>query len=412
MSLDGARRAEILETAATLFASSGFRTSLHEIANASGILPGSLYHHFESKEAIIIELVQRYRDDLDRVAKESLDALHEPDPRSIEDRIVALGEAIAACAIRHRAALILSLYEPPTVAGEELAQLARQMPTAIDAAMLEILEAGRSAGVIRSGIDLTLLAERLCESMLHFGVGVFHRSPGAERVPAEKCRTLLHGVAVRPPAKTALDRSDAMRSARAAIAEWDSHDGDDRIAQLRSVARSELGRRGYEATTMRDIAAAAGLSTGTVYRIFGSKDELLVSIMQRYLDHVSSAWDAVLGSSSSTIEQLDALLWVNINARDRFSDEFRVQLAWLRQSPPTSVDLGFSFGKQLRQLKQLLTAGTRAGEIRLEGSSADTKALSMFELIEMPETIVRASGTRGAHALGRDTVLRGAATRS
>ena len=81
MPSQGARREEILQTAATLFASSGFRTSLAEIADACGILPGSLYHHFDSKEAIIVELVHRYHDDLDRVAKEALDTLHEPVPR-------------------------------------------------------------------------------------------------------------------------------------------------------------------------------------------------------------------------------------------------------------------------------------------------------------------------------------------
>ena len=44
MSGDGGRRAEILDTAARLFASSGMRTSLKQIADACGILPGSLYH--------------------------------------------------------------------------------------------------------------------------------------------------------------------------------------------------------------------------------------------------------------------------------------------------------------------------------------------------------------------------------
>src|ERR1043165_8054263 len=48
---DGTRRTEILQTAASLIASSGLRTSLQEIADAAGILPGSLYHHFDSKEA-------------------------------------------------------------------------------------------------------------------------------------------------------------------------------------------------------------------------------------------------------------------------------------------------------------------------------------------------------------------------
>ncbi|HEY9266382.1 MAG TPA: helix-turn-helix domain-containing protein, partial [Mycobacterium sp.] len=61
----GARRTEILQTAASLIATSGLRTSLQEIADAAGILPGSLYHHFESKEAILVELLRRYHADLD-----------------------------------------------------------------------------------------------------------------------------------------------------------------------------------------------------------------------------------------------------------------------------------------------------------------------------------------------------------
>ena len=34
---------------------------------------------------------------------------------------------------------------------------------------------------------------------------------------------------------------------------------------------------------------------------------------------------------STTVEKLDALSWLNINALDQFPDEFRIQLAWLRQ---------------------------------------------------------------------------------
>jgi len=119
--------------------------------------------------------------------------------------------------VRHRAALLLTLYEPPTNAGEELAELARQTPTAIYGAMSEILQKGRKSDEIRSGIDLQLLAERIFQSMLHVGVGVFHRSQAAHHLPAQKCRVFLHGVAVRVPSKTALDRSAAMQAARAVI---------------------------------------------------------------------------------------------------------------------------------------------------------------------------------------------------
>src|SRR6201991_4242929 len=78
----GTRRTEILQTAASLIASSGLRTSLQEIADAAGILPGSLYHHFESKEAILVELIRRYQDDLDRIAERAQGKLDDPSSRS------------------------------------------------------------------------------------------------------------------------------------------------------------------------------------------------------------------------------------------------------------------------------------------------------------------------------------------
>jgi AcrR family transcriptional regulator len=409
MPTDRARREEILETAASLFASSGLRTSLKEIGDACGILPGSLYHHFESKEAIVVELVQRYRDELDQVAKDAFDALHESDARPVDERATACGEAIAACAVRHRAALLLSLYEPPTGAGDELVDLVRQTPAAIDAAMVEILEAGRAAGAIRPGIDLALLGERICQSMLHIGVGVFHRQH-AQQLPGQKIGVLLHGMAVAAPSDESLDASPAMQAAREAIATWDSPAEDDRVAHLRAVARSEFGRRGYDATTMRDIGKAAGMGTATVYRMFGSKDDLLVAIMQTYADNVVTGWDAVVQSPSTTVEQLDALMWVNVNLLDRFGEEFKIQLAWLRDSPPSSVDLGLSYGRQSKQLQQLLAAGEGAGELHVRGSSARVRVNSLYELIFVPENVVLHAGPAGAHALARATVLRGAMT--
>jgi AcrR family transcriptional regulator len=221
---------------------------------------------------------------------------------------------------------------------------------------------------------------------------------------------LLHGVGVHTPANTDLDRSAAMRAAGGIMARWtDESDGDDRTAHLRTAARSEFGRRGYESTTMRDIAAAARLSTGTVYRSFRSKDELLLSIMSTYSAKWTTAWDAVLSSDASPLEKLDALIWVNINLIGRFSDEFKIQLAWLRQSPPTSPNLDFSFRAQLRQIKTLLTGGLHKGDLHLNGASLDVRARCLFEAVMTTPNIVSSAGARTAHGLGRDTVLRGAA---
>ena len=410
MAVSASRRTEILDTAATLFASSGLRTSLKEIADACGILPGSLYHHFDSKEAIIVELVERYHADLDAIAADT-PAGH--DDRPVAEQLVALGTRMADSAIRHRAALLLTLYEPPSGAGDQLVRVANHSPLAIEQAMLDTLRAGRTRGEIRSGIDLDTLANRLCQVLLHISIGVFRDARGADELPAIRCRTLLEGIAVDPPADAVLDDSASFDAATATIEEWDKAeaDEDERLPMLRAVARSEFGRRGYEATTVRDIAAAAGLSVGSVYRLIGSKDELLGSIMRSFTVKMRSGWSRVLRSEGTVVEKLDALMWININAVDRFSDEFNIQIAWIRETPPSSANLGSSFSARMNDLKSLLAQGVRTGELHVEGPSADIRAWSLFELLWMPENIVRDLGPRDALTLARETTLRGAAAR-
>lgn len=59
------RRSEILTKAASLFAKQGISaTTVREIADAVGILSGSLYHHFESKEEMVHEIIASYLEDL------------------------------------------------------------------------------------------------------------------------------------------------------------------------------------------------------------------------------------------------------------------------------------------------------------------------------------------------------------
>ncbi|WP_374024856.1 TetR/AcrR family transcriptional regulator [Mycobacterium sp. HNNTM2301] len=410
----GTRRNEILTTAASLIAQSGLRTSLQEIADAAGILPGSLYHHFESKEAILIELIHRYQEDLDRIGQAAQAKLDKADPRPVPEQIAELGSAIANCAVQHRAALQMSFYEGPST-DPELMKLTQQRPVAIQEAMLQTLRAGRWSGYIKPDIDLPTLADRICQTMLQVGLDVMrHKSP-ADQVAALLCRIMLQGLATRPPTDSALDRSSAFAAARDVIETWsdDSEaDPSDKAAHVRAVARTEFGRKGYEATTIRDIASAAGLGTGTVYRVIGSKDELLASIMESFGRKVEAGWVSVLRSDATPIEKLDALSWVNVNALDRFSDEFRIQLAWMRQSPPDTPNPGWLYATRLRQMKTLLSEGIRSGEISVDAASTAMLARCVIGLQWIPESILAEIGKRAALVHVRDTVLRGVAVRT
>ena len=410
---DGTRRTEILQTAASLIASSGLRTSLQEIADAAGILPGSLYHHFESKEAILVELVRRYYADLDRIGEIAHEQLDRADSRSVADKIVELGSAIARCAVQHRAALQMSFYEAPS-ANPELVELLQNPPTAVQQAMLQTLRAGRWSGFIRSDIDLPTLADRICQTMMHVGLDIIRHTGAADQTALVMCRIMLHGLASRDYHDRELNDSSAFAAAEAAIKTWteDESDGNDKAAHVRSVARAEFGKKGYEVTTIRDIAAAAGLGTGTVYRLIGSKDELLASIMESFGQKAGGGFASVLRTDATPVQKLDALSWVNINALDQFPDEWKIQLAWMRQSPPDTPNPGLAFTMRLRQLRTLLSDGIESGDIRIEGApSLSMLARYVMDVLWVPENIVRAQGKDAALVNARDTVVRGAAER-
>jgi AcrR family transcriptional regulator len=409
---DATRRTEILRTANAVIAASGLRTSLQQIADAAGILAGSLYHHFESKEAILVELIRRYHADLDRIGESALARLDEPDPRPVSEQIIELGRAIARCAAEHRAALQMSFFEGPS-ADPELMELTRRRPAAVQAAMLQLLRAGRWSNYIRPDLELPTLADRMCQSMLHVGLDVIRHNASSDSVATVLCRIHLDGLASHDPTDTALDRSNAFATADAVIQTWaDSKDeGDDKAAHVRSIARTEFGRRGYEMTTIRDIASAAGLGTGTVYRVIGSKEELLTSIMLSFGHKVGGAWSDILRCDSTLVEKLDALSWLNISALARFPDEFRIQLAWMRQTPPDIAEPGWSYSTRVRQMKTLLSEGIKSGEIRIDTPTVDLLARCVIGVQWIPENIMRELGPRASLVHSRDTVLRGVAIR-
>ncbi len=73
------RRDELLDLAATMFAERGLRaTTVRDIADSAGILSGSLYHHFKSKEQMVEEVLRDFLDWLFARYQEIVDT--EPNP--------------------------------------------------------------------------------------------------------------------------------------------------------------------------------------------------------------------------------------------------------------------------------------------------------------------------------------------
>ncbi|MEE0434119.1 MAG: TetR/AcrR family transcriptional regulator [Peptococcaceae bacterium] len=89
------------------------------------------------------------------------------------------------------------------------------------------------------------------------------------------------------------------------------------------------GERGYHQTTTAEIAKAAGVSTGLVYSYFRDKKDILLAVVDRYLEDLSSALqpvfmdDAMQGQSlRRVVENCFDVLLLSHRMQPAAHDEF------------------------------------------------------------------------------------------
>ena len=75
-----------------------------------------------------------------------------------------------------------------------------------------------------------------------------------------------------------------------------------RRQQIMVAARRVFSQRGFEKTTMDDIAREAELSPGTIYLYFKSKDELYASLCLRVLRFINVKVDHAVGNGTQDYE--------------------------------------------------------------------------------------------------------------
>jgi AcrR family transcriptional regulator len=84
-------------------------------------------------------------------------------------------------------------------------------------------------------------------------------------------------------------------------------DHDEMRKQLLDAAGELFAERGYAATGMRELAAAAGVSTGTLYHYFPDKRALFEQLVERTVDSDLADLEACLGAlPPSTAARLEA----------------------------------------------------------------------------------------------------------
>ena len=74
------------------------------------------------------------------------------------------------------------------------------------------------------------------------------------------------------------------------------------------AADSLFGERGFDVTTTRDIAERSGINKALIHYHFGTKDELLETLLEDYYGRLSIALAAALGKRSDLLGQVEDVL--------------------------------------------------------------------------------------------------------
>jgi AcrR family transcriptional regulator len=147
------RRDELLDLAATMFAERGLRaTTVRDIADSAGILSGSLYHHFKSKEQMVEEVLRDFLDWLFTRYQEIVDREADPLER-VKGLFMTSFEAIEN---RH-AQVVIYQDEAKRLSGLPKFEFVEARNREQRRMWVDVLKQGVAEGCFRPDIDVDLV---------------------------------------------------------------------------------------------------------------------------------------------------------------------------------------------------------------------------------------------------------------
>lgn len=186
------RRDELLELAATMFADRGLRaTTVRDIADAAGILSGSLYHHFASKEEMVDEVLRGFLGWLFDRYQEVVDTESNPMER-LQGLFMASFDAI-----EHRhAQVVIYQDEAKRLSSQPRFSYLEERNKEQRKLWVDVLNEGIEQGYFRSDIDVDLVYRFIRDTTW---VSVRWYQPGgpmtAEQVGRQYLSIVLGGIA-------------------------------------------------------------------------------------------------------------------------------------------------------------------------------------------------------------------------
>jgi AcrR family transcriptional regulator len=138
-----------------------------------------------------------------------------------------------------------------------------------------------------------------------------------------------------------------------------------RREQFIAAARGLAAQRGYRTVTVDDVCAAAGLSKGSFYAHFASKQDLLTAILEAEIAEVHAMLSALETSDTSQLDRVRSYLQsMVLRGQDPAEEQLRAEV-WSRvaEDPKLAARLADEVRSRRVRLAAFAEAGARNGEM-------------------------------------------------
>jgi AcrR family transcriptional regulator len=268
--MSGSRRDEVLAVAARLFEEKGYRaTSIEDLTNAMGFTKAAIYYYVKSKQELLEQLAHKIGSELLDFAFAEADTSVSPGEQL---RVFARHHVAAVAA--NRAVFTVTTRERSELSADILADLER-LERQYVARLTDLV--GRQPSTRRHRAPASV-ASHVLLGMLASVVDWYR--PGEGLTPDDVADLIvdlfLNGIAARRTASPSL-RSVELPAPSPAV----GVDEKGRREEIVAAAADLFHTKGYEATTMQDIADVLGVTKAALYYYVSGKQELLQELLLR-----------------------------------------------------------------------------------------------------------------------------------
>jgi TetR/AcrR family transcriptional regulator, cholesterol catabolism regulator len=390
----------LFDAATALFWREGYSaTTTREIAAALGIQQASLYHHMASKEDLLY-----------RICLSSLEPFLVDVPTTVHkiecplERIRLFIRAHLTTLLRYQQRNVTFLTELRSLSNRHRTEVLA-LRDKYEHFSRSTLESAQSTGVIRKDIPVKYLSLALM-SMLNYAALWFRKEKALneEQLAEIFTKVYLDGAAT-PGARCLLTLPDFSAEEKAPVARARKKRvtavDNPALARALAAAVGLFSRKGYAATSTREVAKLLGIQKASLYYHVESKEDLLFLICQSSLKQIRNDVEMAIRDIQDPLDRTRTLICSHIESLLRDEDKHSTTFAEMRSLSEDRLEQVLKLRDDYEDLvRSALKEGQAAGVLR---NDVEAKYLCLALLGLMNRVLVwyRRGGPLSPNQIGR-----------